>query len=142
MCENSEPDAFQVGSVRTRILDGADIQCRVAILFDRAPAIETILQQYFPHLGKVHVALPEVAEDALAAGLVEAGALGDGIGPYLVIDVLEMDIDYAVHVPPHEGDRIEACEMGMTGIEASAGSSSLSSGILEVSITTFVVIAA
>jgi hypothetical protein len=52
----------------------------IAILLDRAPAFETVVEQDLPHGGEIHVALPEVAEDALPAGVVEPGAVGDHVG--------------------------------------------------------------
>ena len=44
-----EADRGKVFAVLARVVDRADVQRRIAILFHRAPAFEPRLQQYLPH---------------------------------------------------------------------------------------------
>jgi lipid-binding SYLF domain-containing protein len=53
------------------------VERRIAILLHRAPALETVVEQDLPHGGEIDVALAEIAEDALSAGIIETGAVGD-----------------------------------------------------------------
>ena len=81
---------------------------RVAVLFDRAPAVEARVEQHLPHGGEIHVALAEVAEDALPAGVIEPGAVRDGARLHHRVDVLEMHVGNATDMAAHEGHGVEA----------------------------------
>ena len=54
------------------------IEGGVAVLFDGAPALIVGMQQYLPDSRKIHFALWKREEDALPAGFVKTGAVGNG----------------------------------------------------------------
>jgi hypothetical protein len=83
---------LQIFTIGPCIIDGRDIQRRVAILLDRAPAFEPRIQQDLAHGREIDVALTKVAEDALAAGVVKARAFRDGLSFNNGIDILEMHV--------------------------------------------------
>ena len=113
----SETNAFQILAVLDRIIHRPDIQRRIAILLHRAPPLEPVVEQDLAHRLELHIALPEIAENALPTGLIAPGALGDDIRLHHRVDVLEMHVGNAVHVPRHKGHRVEPGIGVMPGIE-------------------------
>mmetsp|Transcript_7399 Transcript_7399/g.12465 ORF Transcript_7399/g.12465 Transcript_7399/m.12465 type:complete len:317 (-) Transcript_7399:1155-2105(-) len=112
-----ETNGLQVFPVGPRVFQRGAWHGRITVLLDRAPSLEPCIQQALADGGKINIALPQVTEDALPAGGVEIGALGDDICLYNRVYIFEMHIGNTAHVPIHERHRVKACIAVMAGVE-------------------------
>ena len=110
--------ASQIVPVGAGVVHRAHVQRGVAVLLDGAPAGEARVEEYPPHRGKVDVSVTEIAEDPLAAGIIEAGARRDHPRLHRRVDILEVHVADPPDMARHEGDRVEAGVGMVPGVEA------------------------